>query len=225
VLRYRAVATDYDETLACGGRVPAYAIDALVRARDSGRNLILVTGRELNSLRSVFSNLDLFSMIVAENGTLLYSPANEEEEALCDAPAAEFIQALRDHAVSPLSVGRCLVATVRPNETVVSEIIRELKLNLRIIFNRESIMVLPAGKDKSTGLRIAFSRLGLNRKNVIGIGDAENDLALLRACGFPVAVANATGGLKREAQLVTAGRCGRGVVEVITRLLAADHLP
>ena len=222
-MQYQAFATDYDETLACGGRVQGRTIGALMRARDSGRILILVTGRELPNLRSVFADLGLFTLIVAENGTLLYSPATGEETALCGAPPQPLVQRLRDRGVQPLSVGRCVVATVRAHEAAVLEAIHELRLDLQIIFNRGSVMVLPEGMDKGTGLGAALCRLHLNRESVVGIGDAENDLPLLRACGFPVAVANAVPSLKETARLVTVGKCGEGVAEAITTILATDQ--
>jgi len=84
-------------------------------------------------------------------------------------------------------------------------------------------MVLPVGIDKGTGLEAALCRLHLNRESVVGIGDAENDLPLLRACGFPVAVGNAAPCLKQMACLVTAGSCGDGVAEAITKILATDQ--
>jgi len=222
-MRYRAFATDYDETLACEGRVQGHTIDALIRARDSGRVLILVTGRELPNLRSVFAELGLFTLIVAENGTLLYSPATGEETALCGAPPSFFIQRLRNRGVQPLSVGRCVVATLRAYEATVLETIHELRLDLQVIFNREAVMVLPVGVDKGTGLEAALLRLSLKTENAVGIGDAENDLPLLRVCGFPVAVANAAPCLKQMACLVTAGSCGVGVAEAITTILTTDQ--
>jgi hydroxymethylpyrimidine pyrophosphatase-like HAD family hydrolase len=57
---------------------------------------------------------------------------------------------------------------------------------------------------------------------VVGIGDAENDHALLRLCGFGVAVANAVPLLKQQADLVTQAADGAGVAELATRLLATD---
>jgi hydroxymethylpyrimidine pyrophosphatase-like HAD family hydrolase len=57
---------------------------------------------------------------------------------------------------------------------------------------------------------------------VVGIGDAENDQALLRSCGFGVAVANAVPLLKQQADLVTQAADGEGVAELATRLLATD---
>src|SRR3954462_14419773 len=67
-MRYLALATDYDGTLAANGRVADSTLQALRKLRDSGRRLLLVTGRELEDLQSVFPQLDAFDCVVAENG-------------------------------------------------------------------------------------------------------------------------------------------------------------
>ena len=46
---FRAVATDYDGTIAHHGSVKAETVAALKRCKESGRRLILVTGRELTA--------------------------------------------------------------------------------------------------------------------------------------------------------------------------------
>jgi len=69
-----ALATDYDGTLAEDGRVAEETVAALRSFRQSGRELILVTGRELADLRRVFANLDLFDAAVVENGAVLVDP-------------------------------------------------------------------------------------------------------------------------------------------------------
>ena len=75
---YLALATDYDGTLATDGRVDGETRAALERLRESGRRLIMVTGRELDDLERVFPHFELFDSIVAENGALLYRPAERE---------------------------------------------------------------------------------------------------------------------------------------------------
>lgn len=63
-----ALATDYDGTLAEDGLVAEETIAALGSFRQSGRKLILVSGRELPDLWRVFRHLDLFDAAVVENG-------------------------------------------------------------------------------------------------------------------------------------------------------------
>jgi hydroxymethylpyrimidine pyrophosphatase-like HAD family hydrolase len=221
-MRYLALASDYDGTLAHDGRVDEPTVAALERLLASGRKLIMVTGRELPELQTVFPHLDLFDWVVAENGALLYCPGSKEEKPLTPPPPEPFVELLRKRGVSPLSVGRGIVAAWHPHETIILDTIRDLGLELEIIFNKGSVMVLPSGVNKATGLAVALKEMGLSPHNVVGIGDAENDHSFLSFCEFGVAVDNALPMLKEKADLVTRGHHGAGVVELIDRLIAND---
>lgn len=221
-MRYLALACDYDGTLATRGRVTDSTYAALERCRASGRRLLMVTGREMGPLREVCPRLDLFDLIVAENGALLAEPSTGRERPLAVPPPAKFVKMLRDLGVAPLSVGRVVVATKDPYGPVVLEAIRRCGLEWHVIFNKGSLMVLPSGVNKATGLAEGLAELGMPARAVVGVGDAENDHAFLAACGCAVAVANALPSLKAEADLVTVGGHGAGVEEVIAHLLAND---
>ncbi len=221
-MHYLALATDYDGTIADEGVVDKPTLAALGRLRGGGRRLILVTGRGVTDLQRVMPRLDLFDLVVAENGALLYDPATHESRALGDAPPAAFVERLRELGVAPLWVGRVIVATWEPNEGKVRSAIHDLGLNLQITFNKGAVMVLPVGVTKASGLRGALAQLGLSARNCIGVGDAENDLAFLDVCGLPVAVANALPSVKQRAAFVTTGARGAGVAEIIDQLLATD---
>jgi hydroxymethylpyrimidine pyrophosphatase-like HAD family hydrolase len=221
-MRYFALATDYDGTLATHGQVDQETVDALKRLRESGRKLLLVTGRHLDDLEQVFPQMDWFDCVVAENGALLYFPATRETQLLGDRPSEAFIQALQAHNVEPLGVGQVIVSTWEPHETVVLETIRDLGLELQVIFNKGAVMVLPSGINKATGLKAALDRMELSVHNVVAIGDAENDHAFLAACECSVAVANALPMLKEKADWVTQGSRGAGVVELIDQLVSSD---
>src|SRR5919106_910847 len=190
-MRYLALAADYDGTLATDGRVDAETVAALEQLLASGRKLILVTGRQLGELLEIFPQIVLCERVVAENGALLYRPALREHKILGQTPPEAFVRALQARHVSPLSVGHSIVATFHPHETVVLEVIRDLGLELQVIFNKGSVMVLPASINKATGLSAALSELKLSAHNVVGVGDAENDHALLTLCECGVAVSNA----------------------------------
>jgi HAD superfamily hydrolase (TIGR01484 family) len=221
-MRYLALATDYDGTLASDGRVNEETLAALDRLRDSGRKLILVTGRHLDDLLNVFPQINLCDWVVVENGALLYQPATQEEKLLAEPPPAELIKALQERGVEPLAVGRAIVATWHPHENAVLEVIRNLGLERQVIFNKGAVMVLPSGVNKAFGLSAALSELGLSPHNTVGIGDAENDHSLLDFCGCGVAVANALPILKEHADFITKGDRGAGVVELIDKLIASD---
>jgi HAD superfamily hydrolase (TIGR01484 family) len=221
-MRYFCLVCDYDGTIAHDGRCEPSTLDALKRVRASGRKLILATGRQLPELLDVFPEHSIFDRIVAENGAILYRPESKDCKALADPPASEFVDALRRRGVNPLSVGQSIVATWHPHESTVLEVIRDLGLELQVIFNKDAVMVLPSGINKATGLKVALKELLLSPHNAVGVGDAENDHVFLGMCECSVAVANALPALKERADLVTAGSHGAGVEELIERLLSDD---
>jgi len=221
VMRYIAFASDYDGTLAWGGRVSRGTIKALEDLKASGRKLLLVTGRHLADLQSVFSEIALFDRVVAENGALLFNPATQEQRTLAEGPRADFLQGLRDANVH-FDVGRVIISSWTPQQTTILEVIRRFALDYQVIFNKDAVMVLPSGINKATGLRAALKDLHLSVHNTVAIGDAENDHSFLSASECGVAVANALPSVKDRADIVTTGDHGQGVIELITHLLQDD---
>ena len=221
-MRYVALATDYDGTLASQGRVDGETIDALKRLAASGRKSILVTGRRLEDLERVFPEVTIFDLVVAENGPVLSRPRSGEIRLLAQPPAPTFVDALRRRGVDPLVVGHVVVATVQPNDTLVAEVIAELGLDLQVILNKGSVMVLPRSVDKATGLAQALNEMSLSPETVVGVGDAENDITFLSMCGRGIAVANALDAVKQRADYVTQGGSSAGVREIINQLVTDD---
>ena len=221
-MRYMALAADYDGTLASDGAVYPETVAALERLVASGRKLILVTGRILPELLDIFPQISLCELVVAENGGVLYRPATKEVTLLADAPRSAFLEEVQRRAVQHLSLGHVIVATRVPYETVILDIIRDLGLELRIIFNKGAVMVLPHGINKATGLTAALARLELSPHNTVAIGDGENDHAMLALSEYGVAVANAVPMLKETADRTTAGDHGGGVIEIIDQLILDD---
>jgi hydroxymethylpyrimidine pyrophosphatase-like HAD family hydrolase len=220
-VKYRALATDFDGTIAHDGRVDLPTLDALRRVRAARHRLLLVTGRELTDLFNTFSDASVFDCIVAENGAVLYDPAACRTTPLAPAAPRPLVDVLTRQNV-PLSVGHSIVATVQPYEHQVLAAIRDLGLAWHVIFNKGSVMALPSEVTKAVGLTAALSMLELGEAETIGAGDAENDQAFLSLCGLPVAVANALPVVKQLAYVVTANPSGAGIVELVDRWLAGS---
>jgi hydroxymethylpyrimidine pyrophosphatase-like HAD family hydrolase len=219
---YHALAVDYDGTLATDGAVDENTIKALHRLRESGRKLVLVTGRIIEQLLTVFPQIGLCNLVVADNGGVLYDPETHAVTELADPPPRTLVETLARRGVPRIEVGHVVVATWEPHETTVLKTIRDLGLELQIIFNKGAVMILPTGINKATGLRAALSRLGLSHHNTVGIGDAENDEAFLKLCDASAAVDNALDVVKRQVDVVMPGARGAGVVELIDELLDSD---
>ncbi len=221
-MRYHLLATDYDGTLATDGKVAAETVAALEDVLATGRRLVLVTGRELDDLMSVYPDLSIFERVVAENGALLYRPATRERRRLAEPPPPALLAALRQRGVSPLFAGEVIVATREPHEATVLEAIRELGLELQVIFNKGAVMILPAGVNKATGLTAALEELKISPHNVVGVGDAENDHSFLKLCERSAAVGGALPAIRDTADLVLRGDAGAGVRELAAELVADD---
>jgi hydroxymethylpyrimidine pyrophosphatase-like HAD family hydrolase len=221
-MNFFALALDYDGTLAHDSKVEKSTVDALEKARESGRRLVLVTGRQLEDLLAVFERQDLFEWMVAENGGVLYCPRTRESRLLTEPVPLGFADALGERGVREIGVGKTIIATWRPHECTVLETLRDLGLDRQITFNKNAVMVLPSGVNKGTGLTAALEEMKLSPHNVVAAGDAENDLPMLTQCECGVAVRNALDSVKAKADFVTAADHGAGVEELIADLLRDD---
>jgi HAD superfamily hydrolase (TIGR01484 family) len=221
-MRYHVLALDYDGTLAHHGRVAPDTVAALRRLKDTGRTLVMVTGRQQDDLERTFTHGALFDMLVLENGAVLHSPATGETTVLCAPPDPRFVAELERRGVTDVAVGHAVVATWEPHRAAVLEAIHALRLDLQVIFNKSAVMVLPSGVTKASGLAAALWRLGLSPRNTVAVGDAENDYPMLAFSECAVAVANALPAVAERADLVTRGDHGRGVEEVIEALVTSD---
>jgi hypothetical protein len=214
-MSYLAIASDYDGTLATEGQVNLATLAAVNYWKESGRKFILVTGRRISTLREVFKSINICDYVVAENGAVLYHPHSQNSQLLCQSASTELIARLQQKGIENIAIGEAIIATWQPYEEIVRQTIAELNLSLEVILNKRAIMILPAGINKASGLELALSKLNLMPTEVIGVGDAENDLDLLKYCGLGVAVGNALPEVKQKADWVTLGERGLGIQELI----------
>lgn len=217
-MRIRLLALDYDGTLARHGLVEPATWQALSKFRQRYGKLVLVTGREVSELKEVCTRLDLFDRVVAENGAVLWDPASGRMELLAQPPPPLLIDQLRQCEIYPLAIGSVIVATLILHQQKVHKVLNGLQLPWRAIPNKESLMLLPQGTDKATGLERALAELEVRWSEVAGAGDAENDLVFLSRCGHAVALANSLQEIKNTAHSVMSKPDGAGVVEFIEML-------
>lgn len=220
-MKFAALATDFDGTIADAGVVAPETVHALRRARSGGLRLVLVTGRELASLFNTFADTAVFDLIVAENGAVVYEPGSGTIDHLAAPVPPALVEALTKQNV-PFSVGHSIVATMEPHCSQMLDALQALDLPWQVIPNKDALMAVPAGVSKASGLLHALAALSIEPARTVGVGDAENDLALLQACGLAVAVNNALPPVQHIADLVTAGDGGEGIIELIGQLLAGE---
>ena len=79
--------------------------------------------------------------------------------------------------------------------------------------------------NKGVALQAACDHLGLNPKDVIAFGDAENDLAMFELAGASVAMGQAHDEVKAAADYVSAPNYECGVAQAIELILEQGQLP
>lgn len=85
------------------------------------------------------------------------------------------------------------------------------RLGVEITFSSKRYLeFMPAGIDKGYGLKKLAEILGIPMEQVIGVGDSANDLAMIKAAGLGVGVANVTDDVRPycDAVLESAGDDG-----------------
>jgi hydroxymethylpyrimidine pyrophosphatase-like HAD family hydrolase len=217
---FRAVAVDYDGTLA-EGPVARDTLAALGEARARGIRVIVITGRIMSEVRAVFAGLeDCVDAVVAENGAVFVSAVGVRVLA---APVDRAVSVALSASGVVHRSGQVLIALGAADEPAALEVIRGLGLDCQLVRNRGELMILPAGVTKGSGLREALGVLGLSHHNAIAVGDAENDHSLLDACEIGVAVANAVDALRAHADLTLELPDGQGVADLLRGPLLAGR--
>lgn len=79
--------------------------------------------------------------------------------------------------------------------------------------------VIQGSRDKLADLESLLPRLGVTMEQVAAMGDDFPDARVLRACGFPIAPANAAPEIRRLARYVTRRAGGDGAVREAVELL------
>jgi len=221
-VRFRVLACDFDGTIATAGVVTASTLTSLERVRQSGRRLLLVTGRTRPQLEAVFGGWTLFDRVVLENGAVLIDPSSGTERLLCAPVSSRLEPELRRRGVDPVVVGRAICAASIRHLDAVRDAIRDLGLPLETVVNRGGVVILPRGVSKASGAAAALLDVGEPAEACVAVGDAENDLPMLALAGCGVAVADALDTVRAQADLVMLGPSGEGVSELARRLVADD---
>jgi hydroxymethylpyrimidine pyrophosphatase-like HAD family hydrolase len=215
------IAVDIDGTLYNGVEVAQEAIDALSQAHADGHTLVIVTGRRWEELAHVVPDvLALTNRVVCEEGGVLVNVATHELTLLTDPVEPELVAALRAAGVPQLDVGHVVIGAPTTSRSLVTEVRDRVGSTRRIVTNKGSIALTPAGCNKAVGLRAAIADLGLERLPIMAIGDASNDLAMFEIATVAVAVANADEAVRASGVPLTMASFGLGVAEALRR-----HLP
>ena len=87
----------------------------------------------------------------------------------------------------------------------------------------DNLEIMPSGCGKGTALRWLAGHLGVETADCMAFGDNTNDLSMLSAVGWPVAVGNAVETLKAAARIVAPSDVDDGVAQIIERVLEGEY--
>lgn len=79
--------------------------------------------------------------------------------------------------------------------------------------------VLPLKVDKGFSMRLLGEDLGLEKNQIMGIGDQENDLSLVENAGLGIAMENAIDSVKEAADYITYSNDHHGVAHAIEKFV------
>jgi Cof subfamily protein (haloacid dehalogenase superfamily) len=150
--------------------------------------------------------------------TEAHGPGAAEEAALTDEPA-QLDPGLPDGAPAPLKL-MCIVPDL--DGTPALHALRErLPPTVTGQFSHPRYLELTApGVDKARAVEAACAALGLSHAQFAAIGDAENDITMLRAAGVGIAMGNAAPVVIAAADRVTGTNARDGAAAAIDALLA-----
>ncbi len=84
---------------------------------------------------------------------------------------------------------------------------------------KHNLEVMNKGVTKGNAVRILAQMYGINREEIIAIGDNENDISMIEYAGLGIAMGNAEEILKRAADHVTGDYQEDGVAEAIEKFI------
>lgn len=202
----RAVAADVDGTVTIDGRIAPSTLTMFEQLRDSGRDVVLVTGRSAGWSAALARYLPGLAGVLAENGAvLILAAAGEVSPILLDESLAD------DSGPSTAAVEECLAAvlaaypnarpgtdnycrisdrTIEVSDDIDPDVVKDIaaKYGLSHTFSTVHHHLSRSSLTKKTGLLLALSQHispGIDpATEVITIGDSANDAPLFEPNTF-----------------------------------------
>ncbi len=127
------------------------------------------------------------------------------------------IESIDELAARPVS--RVIIRDPESTEEKFSELVAQLGLHEVAYFIGWSawLDIAPQGVDKAHGLQLVCDALGIDRADVLALGDGRNDIEMLEWAGRGVAIGDAPDEVKAAADAVTGRFDALGTVDELDR--------
>lgn len=200
-------------------------IEAIRKLRTAGIEVVFVSGKGPYETIGLAHYLGASKLCIAENGGVICDGYSLTALASRDEPlkAFEILKAelggvVREKEASPRFTEVVLERSF-PLEAGRS-ILAARGLRVRIIDSLVAYHVANESINKAVGVLRALSMLGVDPSEAAAIGDAPNDVEMLKAVGFAAVVGNAAEEAKEFAHFVASRPGGWGFVETAEHILA-----
>ncbi|VVB87524.1 Phosphoglycolate phosphatase [uncultured archaeon] len=214
-MEFKAIVVDVDGTITYSDRsIDCRAVEAL---RGVKVPVVIATGNILCFARAAAKLVGTSGFVIAVNGGVVecgsveYDTSHMKEcEEAFDLLARHFFLERLDPEYRKTEIG------LRRNFDVekARHLLRDFP-DLDLVDTGFAVHIKSRGINKGTGLKRIAELMGLSAKDFVAIGDSPNDIEMLKASGFGVAVGNAHPDMKKAADMVTEGKHGAGVAEAI----------
>ncbi|MCZ7356020.1 MAG: phosphoglycolate phosphatase [Candidatus Methanoperedens sp.] len=214
-MEFNAIVVDVDGTITYSDRsIDCRAVEAL---RSLHVPVVIATGNILCFARAVAKLVGTGGIVIAENGGVVECGIVESDTSHMK-ECEEAFELLKEH----FDLER-LDPEYRKTEIGLRRNfdVREARLLLKdypeveIVDTGFAAHIKSRMINKGTGLKRIAELMGLDAKDFVAIGDSPNDIEMLKASGFGVAVGNAHPAVKKVADMVTEEEHGAGVAEAV----------
>lgn len=222
-MKFKAVVMDIDGTITCKKR--ELHLKAVEKIRSLKIPVVLATGNIICYARAASKLIGLNGTVIAENGgavTVQYDATVSFAESLeeCEKAFTFLSEHFELTKLDPFY--RKTEIALRRNFDIekAKELLEPLSFDVEIIDTKYAIHIKSRKINKGTGLVKLAAMIGLDPKDFVAIGDSMNDVEMLEAAGFGIAVANGDEQIIKAADHVTTATFGDGAVEALEFLEA-----
>ena len=224
----KAFAVDVDGTLTdLKLLLDLEAVSVLRQLEAKGIKTIITTGRNFSITRALVGYLGTCGLMVAENGgviglypktRIILGDSSRSKQGL------EILKAeLGEEKISQLDeYYRTVDIVLEPRFDLKSanDILARQHVKARIVYSGVAYHILDSDVNKGRGLKEICKIGNIELDSVVAVGDNYNDLEMLEAAGYGIAVANAPNELKDKADFVCSREFGKGFVEAVNHVFS-----
>jgi HAD superfamily hydrolase (TIGR01484 family) len=249
---YKAIIFDIDGTLVLNNKNarPSNAVIEAINRAQEHIEVVIATSRPYKIAEPIINDLNLKGYVIAHGGARIFSIKENKiiKEHLIGMEEFQKVNKILNNKkigfilnddgfdktnLEILNVYKPLTIYTDPMIPLLAEKLEtELKTltNLAIcritswVEGKELLTISHPQATKEHAVKEISKLLKIKKETIIGVGDGYNDISLLLACGYKIAMGNAVNSLKNIADYIAPSVHEDGVVDVINKYIINNNL-